>query len=857
MSAPTGSGKTVVGEHAVALALRDGGRAFYTAPIKALSNQKYTDLVGALGISTVGLLTGDHAVNPDAPVLVMTTEVLRNMVYAGSDSLAGLRWVVLDEVHFLQDAYRGPVWEEVLMHTPASARFVCLSATVSNAAELGAWIGELRGPTDTIVEHVRPIRLESLFMVGDRSSERAHLLPVLVDGRPNPEGPRFDSTAPQRERGRRDDRGHRGRPRSRFRTPRRLDVIERLDDEGLLPAIYFIFSRAACADAADRCLDAGFRLTSEAERARIRALAEHRVANLTDGDLDVLDYDHWLATLEAGVAAHHAGMIPAFREAVEDCFAEGLIKAVFATETLALGINMPARSVVIEKLTKFNGESHEFLTPAQFTQLTGRAGRRGIDDEGTAVVLWSPFVTFTQIATLAGSREFPLTSAFRPTYNMAANLVRRHDRTTAHAVLARSFAQFQADRATVQLQARLDRVRRELDLVGGPLDDAADEDLGGYVDAVDALAASRPRPVRRHDEMRSALAALAPGDVIERRTPGGRRLLLVLSVAFRKGGRVRVRTVTAQGTEVELRSEDLDAPPSKLTRVDLPVPFEPHRAEYRREAAAVLRRTNLRRVGSAGGRSVERSWDGVDPEQVEAHLAARAAVESHPLHGSVDIDRRVATYRERSRLTRDLGIAQQRLDRRGSTLVRRFDAVLEVLELSGHMAGWGLTPAGERLRSIYHECDLLLSMAIDDGLIDGLDAAGVAGLLSCVTYEHRSPEAPPAAVMPTAELRRRANRLDDLCKRLNRWERSAGVPETRRPEPGFVASAWAWAAGRDLEAVLDDEITGGDFVRNVKQLVDLLRQVAIVAPDPLTAAVCRSAADGLFRGVVRAGTELS
>ncbi|MBS1838671.1 MAG: hypothetical protein JST64_13345, partial [Actinobacteria bacterium] len=504
------------------------------------------------------------------------------MVYAGSSALDGLRWVVLDEVHFLQDAYRGPVWEEVLIHAPADVGFVCLSATVSNATELGEWIGELRGPTDTVVEHVRPIELESLYLVGDRTSERDHLVPVLVDGHPNPEAARFDVARVHPQRGG-SDRRRRGAPRGRFRTPRRHEVLDRLHDEGLLPAIYFIFSRAACSDAARQSLLAGVRLTEASEREQIREIAERRVVALDDADLDVLDYDGWLATLEAGVAAHHAGMVPAFREAVEDCFAAGLIKVVFATETLALGINMPARSVVIEKLSKFNGETHEFLSPAQFTQLTGRAGRRGIDDEGTAVVLWSPFVAFGQIAGLAGSREFPLASAFRPTYNMAANLVRRYDRETAHAILGRSFAQFQADRAAVHLRARVDRIRAELDLLGGPVEDGADgsgEDAGSggirdYVAALDAVAASRPRAADRRAAVDAGLASLVPGDVIDRGAGSGRRSVLVLSVASRRGGKVQVRAVTAQGADVRLGADDFDTVPAPIARLELPVPYAP------------------------------------------------------------------------------------------------------------------------------------------------------------------------------------------------------------------------------------------------------------------------------------------
>jgi ATP-dependent RNA helicase HelY len=842
VSAPTGSGKTVVGEHAVGLALRDGGKAFYTAPIKALSNQKYGDLLRVLGADRVGLLTGDHAINPEAPVVVMTTEVLRNMVYAGSPALVGLRWVVLDEVHFLQDAYRGPVWEEVLIHTPQGVGFVCLSATVSNAGELGDWIEALRGPTATVIEHRRPVGLDALYLVGDRSAERDHLVPVLVDGRPNPEARRFDVDRP-RHPGQRHDRRRR-----RFVAPRRIETVERLDDEDLLPTIYFIFSRAACDDAAAQCLDAGLRLTDAEERSRIRVLAEQRTASLADADLEVLGYDRWIAALENGIAAHHAGMIPAFREAVEDCFNEGLVKVVFATETLALGINMPARSVVIERLTKFNGESHEFLTPSQFTQLTGRAGRRGIDDHGYAVVLWSPFVTFGQVAALAASREFPLVSAFRPTYNMAANLVRRYERAEAHEVLARSFAQFQADRAVVRLRARADRLRAELATLGAPSEH--DEfDVGGYRELLE-----RVRDARRHRpggraEREAALARLRPGDVVERRTPGGRRLLLVLSVAYRKGGSIRVRAVTPGGEQVTLGLADLDEPLERLATVDLPVPYAPQDPVWRREAAAALRRVNLRRARP------RRSTGRRDDAGPNPYLEAVAALESHPLHRRSDRDELIAAHRRAERLTAELADVEREVGRRASGVVRRFDAVLAVLAEVDHVRDWSLTTAGERLRRLYHESDLLVSLAIGEGLFDGLDPAEVAALCSTFTYEHRSAEAPPAPRFPTAELRRRVGRLEAVADGLNRRERAARLPETRPPDPGFLAAAWTWASGAALEQVLDEELTGGDFVRNTKQLIDLLRQLGDVVEDPRTARHCRSAAEALLRGVVAAGGE--
>ncbi len=441
----------------------DGKRAFYTAPVKALSNQKYRDLVAMHGEDDVGLLTGDNSINGDAPIVVMTTEVLRNMIYGRSRLLHDLGLVVLDEVHFLQDSYRGPVWEEVMIHLPQHVRLVCLSATVSNVDELAEWITTVRGPTASIVERRRPVRLDNEYLVADRTNDRLRMLPVFVDGHLNRDAIQLDESA-VRGRPRRGDhqsrhRNDKGSGRKVLAPPNRVETVELLERRRLLPAIYFIFSRAQCDAAAKACVDAGLDLVDAGERTAIRTIIDARLGGLDDADLDVLGFRQFVAQLECGVAAHHAGMVPPMKEVVEACFVEGLVKVVFATETLAVGINMPARTVVIEKLTKFTGEHHERLTPGQYTQLTGRAGRRGIDDLGTAVVLWSPWVRFDEVAELAGSSSFHLRSAFRPTYNMAANLVRTYSNDEAHRLLNLSFAQYQADRDVVRLEARLERRR--------------------------------------------------------------------------------------------------------------------------------------------------------------------------------------------------------------------------------------------------------------------------------------------------------------------------------------------------------------------------------------------------------------
>jgi ATP-dependent RNA helicase HelY len=839
VSAPTGSGKTVVAQHAVNLALDEGLRVAYTAPIKALSNQVHRDLVAALGREQVGLLTGDHSVRAEAPVVVMTTEVLRNMIYARSSGLDSLRWIVLDEVHFLQDAYRGPVWEEVLVHAPPGIGFVCLSATVSNADELGEWIRTLRGPTTTVVSHVRPVELEPLYLVGDRSAPQDHLLPVLIDDRPNEVGRRFDLEGRDGPRDRGRQRGRQGD--RRFRTPRRVEVVERLAAEDLLPSITFVFSRAGCDDAARACLDAGVRLTEPEERAEIRAIAEERTAELGDGDLDVLGFDTWLAALEVGVASHHAGLVPAFRETVEACFVRGLVKVVFATETLALGINVPARSVVLERLSRFTGEHHEFLSAATFTQLTGRAGRRGIDDRGAAVVLWSPFVTFDQVARLAASRDYPLVSAFRPTYNMAANLVVRYDRDQALEVLGRSFAQFQADRASVHLRRRLDEATRALDELE-PLDAAAES----YVELHQQVAELRSRRRSGRRTVLDSLAALVPGDVVERPGDRGGRLLVVLSVANRARGGVRVRTCTPAGVVVSLHQHNVRDPIEPVARVDLPVPYVPADEGFRREAGALLRRVDTRRTRRSGRRRTPRPED-------RAHAAARAELESHPVHQRGDREEVLDRARRRRDALGRLAQLERQIERRGGGLTEQLDSMVTLLESFGLVDGWQLTDSGERLRRTYHEADLLVCLAIEDGLFDGLDPPSLAGLCSCLTYEHRSAEAPPPPRFPTGVVRERHDRLVALSEVLREREQAAGLPMTRGVDPGFVDMAYRWTGGEDLASVLDEETTGGDFVRTSRQLVDLLRQVATLTADPAARAAARQAVEAVQRGVVEPG----
>jgi len=835
VAAPTGSGKTLVAEYAIACALDAGAKVFYTTPLKALSNQKYGDFVRAYGAARVGLLTGDNAINGDAPVVVMTTEVLRNMIYARSAALQRLRYVVLDEVHYLQDPSRGAVWEEVIIHLPAEIDIVALSATVSNAEEVAAWMQTVRGATETVIEERRPVELEHLYMAGDRGAPGLHLLPTFVsDGgelRPNPVAARLDARNVPR----------RGQRRRRLYTPWRTEVVERLAEERMLPAIVFVFSRAGCDQAVEQCLAAGVRLTDSAERRTLRAVAERHVEALSDDDLDVLGYDTWLAGMEAGVAAHHAGMVPPMKEAVEEAFAAGLLKVVFATETLSLGINMPARSVVIEKLSKFTGEHHQFLTPGEYTQLAGRAGRRGIDDVGYVVVLWDAFVPFEQVAGLASRRTYALTSSFRPTYNMAANLVQRYPPEQARHLLNLSFAQFHADRDVVAVERELERRREQLATATQAATHPAG-DVGEYRRLLAEIDAAR-RAARARSGGR--LEALRPGDVVMVPRRGGRAV--VLKQEQGRGGQ-RVLALTQGRSLVRLAAQDFRGPVRKIATIDLPRPFAPRSQAFQRAVVDSLRKLQI-----------HESELPVDTDREVAEL--EAAIAEHPLHRAPGADGALRAAWQADRIARDVARLERQVASRNESLARQFDRVLGVLEAWGYIEGWTLTDGGSLLARLNTEGDLVLAEALREGQLDGIDAATLAAVVSCFTFQRRGPEGNeplPPRRWPGHAVAKRCRAVEGIWRDLHVAERDVRLPETRRPDPGFTAAIYAWVEGGELADVLEDEeMTGGDFVRNVKQTIDLLRQIADVAPTPETAAVAHRAADACLRGVVAASSTVS
>ena len=706
VAAPTGAGKTIIGEFAVDLVINSGGKCFYTTPIKALSNQKFTELCIKYGESKIGLLTGDISINSEAQIVVMTTEVLRNMIYSNSKTIDDLKYVVMDEVHYLADKFRGAVWEEILIHLSEAVQIISLSATVSNAEEFGEWLQTVRGETEVIVSEIRPVPLYQHVLFGNR------LLDLFGENQKlNPELTRLERDSYRQVRGNWRDKPKGPRPLTRS------EVIEKLDREGLLPAITFIFSRNNCDVAVRQCLAAGIKLTNTEERKIIRSVIAKNMKNLAEEDLVVLGYYEWADALERGIAAHHAGLLPAFKVTVEELFQQGLVKAVFATETLALGINMPARTVVLEKLSKWNGEGHVAISPGEYTQLTGRAGRRGIDIEGNAVILWNNDLDSTSVGGLASTRTYPLKSSFKPTYNMSINLISQLGSARARTSLESSLAQFQADKAVVGLAKQI----RKNESARDDLFNQSKCDRGDFLE---------------YASMRAAIKKL-----------------------------------------------ETDSKRSKRKR---------HEIEEE--------------IGSI-----------------------RKRIKNHACHGCPDRENHSRVAERAQRLQREIDGLQERINSRTNVIAKRFDRIKLILDKFGYIKNDSIAQSGKMLSKIYGETDLLVAESIQSGVFNQLSPADLVAVISSCIYESRNEE---AAKVPRGEVQNALAIISKIYGKIHEAESDLNLEPMRAPDFGFCWASHKWASGHSLTSVLKgSDLTVGDFVRSMKQIIDLLRQLKVAAPE--------------------------
>ncbi|AKK03131.1 DEAD/DEAH box helicase [Corynebacterium epidermidicanis] len=890
--APTGAGKTIVGEFAVSLALSQGTKCFYTTPIKALSNQKFHDLRKVHGDDAVGLLTGDVSINGDAEIVVMTTEVLRNMIYAESSALDRLTHVVMDEIHFLADASRGAVWEEVILNLDDSVNIIGLSATVSNSEEFGAWLTAVRGDTTVIVSERRPVPLDQWMLVGRKifplfdgsgtgkvNRDLEHYIQRLESGDDGSSRgyERKDGFRSRSRRGEQWDnrRGRSGeaRPQDRFRPLGRPEVLRILQAQNMLPAITFIFSRAGCDGALYQCMRSQLVLTDQDEANRIAEIVDKGVADIPVEDLEVLDFKRWKQALMRGFAAHHAGMLPAFRHIVEELFTLGLVRAVFATETLALGINMPARSVVLEKLVKYNGEAHVDLTPGQYTQLTGRAGRRGIDTLGNAVVQWAPAMDPRGVAGLASTRTYPLISTFAPGYNMSVNLLATIGFDSAHRLIEKSFAQYQADGSVVTEVAELDRAEHQVNKLKAELADAIaatnPPSTGDPVAEFMEYARIRrelkdaEKDAKRHalesrfDEATAVLRSLQNGDVIA--MPGKKHPLLAVVVSAASNKYDPKPWITMEtGWSGRVDAESFGVPPVVVGSMSLPRDVTHHPRRGAKYVVQKFQRGNYPRPKRMRLEPRVRGNSKVNE--------LRAELRAHPAHHWPDREQLSRIAERLARRQRDFDRLDSKVSAATDTLGRTFDRILNLLaeldyvefqEVEGRDIPV-ITDEGERLAQIHNESDLLVAQCLRRGIWNELDPAELAGVVSLCTFENRKESGgePEAA---TDEMATAMTATYSIWTELESDERRHRLPVTRMPDPGFALAMHQWTAGAPLDYCLQAanasgaELTPGDFVRQCRQVVDVLEQVKKTGYTDEICRTARQAVDAIRRGVVAIG----
>lgn len=822
LCAPTGAGKTMVALFAVELAFASSTTCIYTTPVKALSNQKYRELASRYGSEYVGLMTGDVTINRNADIVVMTTEVLRNLLYAGED-MTKLGYVILDEVHYLADPERGPTWEEVILELDRSVRIVSLSATVANADEFHAWLESVRGNTTLVQTSHRPVPLLQQVVVGRKLHD-------LYEG-----GPSATLGA-----GRNPNSGAL-RAMARAKLPERLGPGQRqrllrlMDDRELLPAIEFIFSRKGCDNAVQDLVRDGVALTNRHERKLIHQALDPIREELSEEDKAVLRFRSFERALANGYAAHHAGVYPPFKELIEKLMQRGLIKIVYATGTLALGINMPVRTTVVEQLTKYNGTEFTDLTGIEYTQLIGRAGRRGKDDIGHTLVYATADMDPDVLLSLGAGELEPLMSAFFPSYNTVVNVLSEHDYQSARALLARSFAQFQRNREVAKLEVTRERVRQALDKETAALEGLCEHgDVAEYAQirsrAGRASSAARKKAKKAYRQrVADSFEWAYGGEVIAYAYGTSLEYAYVTQV---DGDRLRV--ATWMGDLVWLTPE---AVRSELRHVGdwvLPAGMKLRDPEHREVLGDQIVDMVEERVEVGLDDDLLRSWDRGAVREIPELL-------EHPVHSCPDRDEHIeaaTAYLSLSARLEQLAEVSESYD---DSVGAEFDATCDLLAVLGVLRGergaYELGAGARPLRSLHSNADLLIYECLKDEHFAGLSPAMLAGMLSPFAFkDRRGRSRPPADPLAWRVIRHNHDFLTELEERF-------GLDRQPEPTPHPTSAVVAWADGATLQTCLNmSQYLPGDFINGLRRTTDLLTQVMHAAegtPTADTAAAAR------------------
>jgi superfamily II RNA helicase len=820
VSAPTGAGKTLVAEFAIHRALAHGRRLAYTTPLKALSNQKFADFGRQFGADQVGILTGDVKVNPRAPILVMTTEILRNMFYTGG--LPGLETVVLDECHYMGDEGRGTVWEEIIVNAPRDAALVALSATVANVSEIADWIGLVHRPIVAITHPHRPVPLS--YLVADLSGE--------IHGY---EGVRAGTV---RLVGAEHDGGY--MDKGRWYTRRVVDptvMLDALDARGWLPAIYFIFSRAGCERAMETVLAEGKPLLAKHQQREVEEIIREAISDspaIAESPLNQTIFQ----ALGMGMGLHHAGILPSVKRLIEHLFERGLCKVVFATETMSLGIHMPAKSVVLQSLTKRTDRGFRSLTHNELTQMAGRAGRRGIDPEGKCVIALDVRDGVDDIRRVVDGAPEPVVSQFKLGYGSVALLLGSgNDMAAIRRTVESSFGQYQNLRRIRGLDAEVAELETAVEdarAFRAPCGDFAR--IGRYRKLRAEVETARAALGRGGRRAARTVAEAEPGRFVVARRRGGQSLGLLLRVDARRH-KVIASVLLTHGEVVHVKA-------GHIKRVFWATPplAIPRDWEHRTQAL----KAQLARV-TAG--------ELADRERTEGPEGALTAIECHrcPWGSQPRCDH---TWKGLEKLESRLAIKRETLEALRNAYWQEFVRVVEVLEHFGAVEDGKLLAKGQLIATLRHDNELLVAEMVDRGILGDTTLAEAAALASCLIEESRSGDSAVARLFlrKRPKLKRKLEQLDAAARVVHEAQRIHQLPMPVSISTGFMPSVFRWASGEDDWAAIVEESFGGhegDLIRAMRRLIDVLRQLA-EAPevDGALAALLGRAARVIDRGIV-------
>ncbi len=819
--APTGSGKTLVGEYAIYRALSRGKRVFYTTPLKALSNQKLRDFRLKFGTDLVGLLTGDASINRDAPILVMTTEIFRNMLYGTpigqvGISLTDVEAVILDECHYMNDRQRGTVWEESIIYCPRTVQLAALSATVANSDELTDWLNKVHGPTDLIYSDFRPVPLEYHF------GTTKGLFPLLNDNKTKI-NPRL---AKKKRRG----EFEKGRNHKQ-EAPSIVSILNYLEERDMLPAIYFIFSRRGCDKAVGEVGDLWLVNPDEAYQLRVQ-IDEFMIRNPDAGR------GGHVGPLYRGIAAHHAGILPAWKVLVEELFQQGLIKVVFATETLAAGINMPARTTVISTLSKRTDSGHRLLNASEFLQMAGRAGRRGMDERGHVVTLQTPFEGAKEAAYLGTSKPDPLVSQFTPSYGMVLNLLQTHTLEQAKELIERSFGQYLANlhltphyEHLAELQQQLVDTRAEIAAIDEheisryeklrqclrveqkllkTLQDQAQEFRQGELVMMLSFAVSGtllslkgknitvPRPVTA---------------VLVGKTPGSSQVPYL--VCLGKDNRWYVAT-TADVVDLHAELPRIDISPNLLPPAEMPL--KPGQSRRGNEETAA--------IAKAIPDSEDFIWVAPEvTEQLNRVIDLQKELESHPLHQSGNA---ASVFKRKARLVEleeEIQDFQQQLNEQSHRYWEEFLNLIAILQQFGGLDELVPTQLGQIAAAIRGENELWLGLALASGELNDLDPHHLAAAIAALVIETPRPDSRVSFDL-SDEVGDALAKLKATRRKIFQCQRRYNVTLPIWLEFELIALVEQWALGMEWVALCDQTtLDEGDVVRILRRTLDLLSQI--------------------------------